>query len=80
MALGRTSFFSFLFSDFPDFVSSGGGTGGLGTVSDEDDFIARSASRSRIADGASFGVFPNVMYGGGRAPRSEERRVGKECA
>ena len=51
-------------------MSSGGGTGGTGTESDEDDFIARSASRSRTADGASFGVFPNVMYGGGRVPGS----------
>jgi hypothetical protein len=58
---GHTAFFSFLVSDLPDFVSSGGGAGGAGAESDEDDFIARSASRSRMADGASFGVFPSVI-------------------
>jgi hypothetical protein len=56
-----TAFFSLLVRGLPDFVSSGGGTGGVGAESDEDNFITRSASRSRTADGASLSVSPNVM-------------------
>ena len=58
---GLTAFFSFLVSGFPDFVSSGGGTGGAGAESDEDNFVTRSASRSRTANGGSLSVFPSVM-------------------
>ena len=56
-----TAFFSFLVSGLPDFVSSGGGAGGTGAESDEDDPVMRSASRSRTANGASLSVFPSVM-------------------
>ena len=58
---GPTAFFSFLVNGLPDFVSSGGGTGGAGAASDEANSITRSASRSRTANGASFCVFPSVM-------------------
>lgn len=36
---------------FPDFVSSGGGTGGAGPENEKIDFSRRSISGSRIKDG-----------------------------
>ena len=57
----HTAFFSFLVRGLPDFVSSEGGAGGAGTERDDDASITRSASRSRMADGASYGDSPNVI-------------------
>lgn len=62
---------------FPEFVSSGGGTGGAGPERKADDFSRRSTSGSRIEDGPrrSFDLLsagPLKKYGLGRGPGFSE--------